>query len=164
MTDLFSQIYTHHAPAVFRYAFWLLGNRDDADDVTAEVFTRAFAGADGLRAETVRAYLITIARHLVMERSRRRRNETCLDETLPDPRPDPLQTAEACASLNRTLAALQHLDEIDRTALVLFCHEGLSQREISGVLGISETAVKLRIHRARLRLLELLEDNHETQP
>lgn len=164
MTDLFSQIYSQHAPAVFRYAYWLLGNRDDANDVTAEVFARAFAGADGLRAETVRAYLITIARHLVVERSRHRRNEICLDEALPDPQPDPLQMADVCASLKRTLAALQHLDEVDRTALVLFCHEGLSQREISAVLRISETAVKLRIHRARLRLFELLEDKNETQP
>lgn len=161
MTDLFSELYAQHAPAVFRYGAWLLGNRDDAEDVTAEVFARAFAGADGLRAETVRAYLFTIARHLVLERMRRRRDETGLDETLIDPQPDPSRLAEARAGLKRTLAMLERLEEVDRTALILFCHEGLSQRQIAAVLGISETAVKLRIHRARLRLSELMEDCHE---
>jgi RNA polymerase sigma-70 factor (ECF subfamily) len=66
----FSDIYRRHARDVFRFAFWLARDEEEAKDVTAETFARAWAGADDLRVETVKAYLFAIARNLVRETHR----------------------------------------------------------------------------------------------
>lgn len=51
------------APDRARFAYWLSGNEEEARDVAAETFARAWAGADGLRLKTVKAYLLAIARN-----------------------------------------------------------------------------------------------------
>ena len=61
---------------------------------------------------------------------------------------------ESKENLRDTLAALQLLPETDRTALLLRAQEGVSYEEIARVLGLSLSSVKVKIHRARLRLAE----------
>ena len=60
--------------------------------------------------------------------------------------------------MRRTLAALATLAEPDRAALLLSGHAGLDYRAIALTLGLSVTAVKVRIYRARLRLAKALEE------
>lgn len=154
----FSTLYRRHAADVYRFAFWLCGHRADAEDIAAEAFARAYAGADALRAESAKAYLLTIARNLVLERARRKRPEQPLDDSEPDGTADPERHAAAAQGVRRTLSALASLAEPDRAALLLSGHEGLDHRAIAQALGLSLTAVKVRIHRARLRLAKALEE------
>ncbi len=63
----FHEIYERHARDVYRYAFWLAGSADDADDITSETFARAWAGRDEIRTETVKAYLFAIARNIYLK-------------------------------------------------------------------------------------------------
>ena len=156
MTD-FTALYQRYAADIHRFVFWLIGHAADAEDITAETFARAFAGADGLRAETAKAYLLTIARNLCAERSRRTRPLVPLDAQLADCAYGPEQTAEAAAQGRRMLAALAQLSDIDRAALLLHSYEGLEQRVVAPMLGLSVSALKVRIHRARLRLSAFLE-------
>jgi len=157
-TTEFSTLYRSYADDVFRFAFWLCGHRADAEDITSETFARAYAGAGDVRAETAKAYLLTIARNLVLERQRRHRSNEALDENAADDAADPEREADAAQGVRRTLAALATLAEPDRAALLLAGHDGLDYRAIAELLGLSLTAVKVRIHRARLRLAEALEN------
>lgn len=153
----FGDIYRRYAGDVFRFAYWACGHRADAEDIVAETFARAFAGRDKLRASSVKGYLLTIARNLAHERRRRQRPEDELEPTLADPGPDPERNAQLAHETRRTLAALSALPETDRDALLLACHEGLALREVAELLGVSLAAIKVRIHRARLRLAQALE-------
>lgn len=153
----FSTLYRRHSADVLRFAFWLCGHRADAEDIAAETFARAYAGADTLRAESAKAYLLRIARNLVLERQRRHRPNDELDDNTLDESATPERHADAAQSVRRTLTALATLSEPDRAALLLTSHDGLDYRAIALLLGLSLPAVKVRIHRARLRLASALE-------
>ena len=76
------------------------------------------------------------------------------------PQPDPEERAAGRTDLARTLAALRRLPRSDREALLLVSVGELSLAEGSRVLGISVPALKMRVHRARKRLTQLLEEAH----
>jgi RNA polymerase sigma-70 factor (ECF subfamily) len=111
-----------------------------------------------IRTETVRAYLFTIARNLYLKAWHKERRATILDESIPDRTPGADRTVETRDELRAVLAALQELPEIDRTALLMRARDQTSHREIAAALGLSEAAVKVRIHRARMKLAQLLEE------
>jgi RNA polymerase sigma-70 factor (ECF subfamily) len=148
-------VYERHARDVYRFAFWLCGDRHEAEDIVSETFVRLWAGADDLRARTVKAYLFTIARNLFLQRARRTRRERGLDEQMAAPSPAPDAQAEANDELRAVARALQKLPEVDRSALLLRAQDGLPYEEIAGCLGISVSAAKVKVHRARLKLSAL---------
>ena len=148
----FHEIYERHAKDVYRYACWLCGNVDDANDITAETFARAWAGRDAIRTETVKAYLFAIARNLYLQDQRKRKRQTELSSSLADPTPVPDQLVESRLELNRAMQAMQSLPEADRTALLLRAQHELPYEEIARVMQLPLTTVKVKIHRARLKL------------
>jgi RNA polymerase sigma-70 factor (ECF subfamily) len=75
------------------------------------------------------------------------------------PLPGPEERATLRTELGRTLAALRRLSGLDREALLLVSVADLGPTEGARVLGISVSALKMRVHRARKRLLQLLEEN-----
>lgn len=155
MNEDFHGLYRRHAPEVFRFALYLSGNRQDAEDITSETFVRAWTAPGPIRMETVKGYLLTIARNLFLQGLRRRSRQVALSEDLPDPGPDPTVLAERDSELEAALARLQQLPEIDRAAMVMRAVEELPYEEIARALGISLSAVKVKIHRARLKLAAL---------
>jgi RNA polymerase sigma-70 factor (ECF subfamily) len=151
MTGL-EELYRRHAQEVFRFAYWLSGNRAEAEDITSDTFVRAWAGGEDLRLETVKAYLIAIARNLFLQRLRRSRRLSPLDLELADPRPAPDHELERHDELRVVREALRELSESDRAALLMHAEMEMPYEEIARVLGVSLTAIKVRVHRARIRL------------
>ena len=151
MTPL-EDLYRRHAADVYRFALGLSGDRAEAEDITSETFVRAWAGAGDLRMNTVKAYLIAIARNLFLQRLRRSRRRAALDPDLPDPAPGPEREAERRDELRAVLMRMQRLPEADRAALLMHAELELPYEEIARALGVSLSAVKVRIHRARLKL------------
>jgi len=147
----FHELYSRYSGDVYRFAYWLSGSSAEAEDITAETFLRAFTAGD-VRAETVKAYLLTIARNLHLQRLRRERRWHEREEEPVDPAPGPGRAAEGREELDATLRELRRLPEETRTALLLHVEQGLSYPEISRALGVSVAALKVRVHRARLRL------------
>lgn len=155
MMITFHEIYEHYAKDVYRYACWLCGSADDADDITSETFARAWAGRDAIRTETVKAYLFAIARNLYLQDYRKRKRQTELSNSLADPSPAPDQLAESRLELDRAMQAMQSLPEADRTALLLRAQHELSYEEIARAMQLPLITVKVKIHRARLKLATL---------
>ena len=150
----FQELYETFFPDVFRFALWLTRNRAEAEDIAAETFVLAWARRDRFRTETLKAYLLAIARNLFFKnRNRSGKNEELSDD-LSDPSPDPQRQATARLDLERVSSALAQLPEIDRHALFLRSEHSLPYAEIARVLEISEGAARVRIHRARRKLLE----------
>jgi RNA polymerase sigma-70 factor (ECF subfamily) len=151
MSD-FSVLYKKYAPDVFRFAMYLSGNREDAEDMTSETFVRAWTASEPIVTATVKGYLLTIARNLFLHGLRRNKRMVQLNEDIRDPRPGPLAEAENKAYYDAVMARLRELPEIDRAALLMNVVEGMTSDEIARSLGISIPAVKMKIHRSRLRL------------
>ncbi len=161
MTEL-EKLYRHHAPEVHRFCFWLCGDAQRADDLTSEVFVRAWAGIDRIRAGTARAYLLTIARNLHRQDHRRARRDAPLDPELADPGPGPERTGAARHELADVLRDLLSLPEADREALLLRAEHGLPYDEIARALGIRPGAARVKVHRARARLAMLRAEREST--
>jgi len=148
----FEALYRGHAADVFRFALYLSGRHADAEDITAETFVRAWTAAEPLRLSTVRGYLFTIARNLFLQGLRRTRRQASLEDVHVDPAPGPEARVSRDAQVEEALAALARLPEIDRAALLMRAGDEMPYEDIARALGLSLTAVKVRIHRARLAL------------
>jgi len=155
----FTSIYERYAPDVLRFATYLTGSADLASDITAETFLRAWTSWDRIRAITTRSYLLTTAKNLIVDRYRRSKPEVGLPFDLAQPR----QTPESRRYLDQTLAAIQTLPEEYRTPLVMYAVSELTYEEIAVAMELPVATVKVRIHRARLRLNEILEARKEPE-
>jgi RNA polymerase sigma-70 factor (ECF subfamily) len=153
MTD-FHSIYQKYAPQVHRFALFLCGEAMLADDITSETFVRAWTARGKIREATVKAYLFTIARNLYRDHLRRNRRFQELEESLPDDSPSVQERAEHRAELDAVTAALQQLTEVDRAALLMRVQEEMPYEEIAQALGLPVATVKVKVHRARLKLMQ----------
>ena len=148
----FHEIYERHSRDVYRYAFWLSGGADEANDITSETFARAWVGREEIRTETVKAYLFAIARNLYLKGFRQTKRQTDLSPRHADPQPAPEQLVESRLELVHAMALVQTLPEVDRAAFLLRVQHELPYDEIARILQLPLTTVKVKIHRARLKL------------
>lgn len=154
-TDAFEELIRRHQLAAYRVALRMLGSPADAEDATQEALFQVWRALPSFRGEsafTTWLYRIVVSRCLNAIAARRPAFELRDDER--DQRPGPLETVEAHAHLENVKQAMVQLTPEQRAPLVLREFEGLSYEEIGEVLGISLAAVKGRLHRARLELLE----------
>ena len=157
----FDALYRRYLARVYSYAYYELGNHHAAEDATEATFVAALTNlprfeerarpADGEGASTFRVWLFQIARNEVAaERRRARRQPTApLEAALPIA--DPLDVQADAERLDDARAAWQavgRLPEDRRQAIVMRFVDELSTAEIAGVLGRSEGAVRVLIHRA----------------
>src|SRR5277367_6470021 len=116
MTD-FAALYGRYARDVHRFAFYLCGDRAAAEDITSDTFVRAWNASGPIRAATAKAYLFTIARNLYRESLRRAGTHggghAELDENLPDMAARPDAAAAGRSEVDRVMAALRELPEVD---------------------------------------------------
>ncbi len=146
-TTTFHGLYDAHAKDVYRFARFLTGSDDAAADVTSETFLRAWAGRDTIRLDTAKAYLLAIARNLARDRARAASRLS--DGEVPETPVAP--NAEARLELTRTLDAIRALPVEYREPLLLAA-AGVGYADIGRMLGLTISTVKIRVHRARLRL------------
>jgi RNA polymerase sigma-70 factor (ECF subfamily) len=154
MADLtFDAIYEQYAQDVFRFALYLSGNRAQAEDLAAETFSRAWVARDRIDVGTVKAYLLMIARNLYIDLTRRRRDIPLAAEYDPQAAgADPESAAMARSEWEAVLRALRAMPEEERSILLMATIGGVAYDAIAVAFGISTTAVKVRVHRARVKL------------
>lgn len=150
----FGAIYERYAADVLRFALYLSGNRGDAEEIAAETFVRAWVATGEIRFETLKAYLFSIARHLYIERYRRRGREGELPPEVRDRAPGPEAAASSRNELEAVMAALRAMPEIDRAAVLMRAND-VSYDEIARTLGVSPAAARVKVHRARIKLTAL---------
>ena len=149
---VFSELFQAHSRDVYRFALFLSGDHDLAEDIVSETFIRVWHARDRLDLTTVKACLLAIARNLFLDGRRRAARRTALVDEHVDPRPGPEQAISSRDELQAVLTALQALPEIDRAAVLLRAEEGLSYDEIGALLGLTPIAARVKVHRARAKL------------
>jgi RNA polymerase sigma-70 factor (ECF subfamily) len=163
--EAYGQLYERYAPMVFRFLFAQLPDRLDAEDLTTEIFIRAWRSLPRYRerGHPFSAYLFRIARNLLSDyRRSTARMETLTEHharSLPDPGA-PLDEAISARMERQSLQeTLSRLREDYRTVLVLRFISGLTPEETAGAMGRSQGAVRVLQHRA----LKALKDSFPDQ-
>jgi RNA polymerase sigma-70 factor (ECF subfamily) len=155
MVNDFTALYERYAGDISRFALYLTSDRTLAEDITSETFLRAWTSGSAIRAATVKGYLITIARNLYLQQLRERRKRADLPPDVEDPSPDSAREAENRSELEQVLRDLRQVPESDRAALLMYAVEEMPYQEIADAIGVSLAAVKVKIHRTRLRLAQM---------
>ena len=153
MTDIES-LYQRYAPDVRRFALFLSGDSVIADEITSDTFVSAWLARERIRQPTVKGYLFAIARNLYRDTHRRRERHAELDEQMTDTRISAQTHLEQTAEVRAVLAALQQLPELDRTALLMRALDEMPYEEIAETLGIPVAAARVKVYRARLKLMQ----------
>ena len=170
----FEQVHRKYEAKIYNLILRLVGNHEDAEELTVETFVNAFRAWERFRGDArVSTWLHQIAvnncKNRFKQRDRRREREpVSLDEAIetdsgelgrevPDYRNAPervLMDQEMNAQIHR---AVEALPEEYRIVLVLNLMEGMSYEQIAQVTNLSVPAVKTRLHRARNRLKQRLD-------
>ena len=159
--DVFQRVYQHVYPIIFRVVYRITGREDVAEDLCQEAFIKYYERVDSFPdTDQAKYWLIRVAKNLALNSAKRSgRERRAYERVLHEPRPRPLSGEDQLLreeSEQEVQRALQRLPEKMRTVLVLKEYGQLNYKEIGSILGITEGNVKVRVFRARERLLELL--------
>jgi RNA polymerase sigma-70 factor (ECF subfamily) len=159
----FTQLVETYQKPVFNLCYRMLGEPDAAEDAAQETFLRAFQHLGRYDAQrSFATWLLSIAAHYCIDRLRRRKFSTfSIDEEdddspafeIPDAdAPNPERESVRREEKEKLHAVLNSLDATDRAAIVMRYWHDSSEAEIAEALGLTVSAVKSRLHRARLAL------------
>ena len=167
-TELFAHIAEHYAQAVHTLVVRIVGNREDAEEVTQDVFVRVF---EHLRLFNFKSsfptWLYRIAYNLAISFSRHKRQTFyAIDESrLRKVSDDEVEQMETTADNEQQIEALARAIELleaeERALITLFYYEERPVAECAEIMAQSENNIKVRLHRIRKKLYILLQDEKE---
>lgn len=150
-----------HKNRVFSLAYYILGRREEAEDILQEVLLRLWRHRKKVETERMAAWLAKVTRNACYDRLRRSISagrdrvhavETELLERAAAKEPDPEALATSADFTARLHAELERLEEPYRSVLVLREVEGLKYKEVSEALDLPLNTVRVYLHRGRKRL------------
>ena len=148
-------LYRRHGAEVYRYAYAVLGNHADAEDVTQTTFLNAYRALEqGVQPRKPSNWLMTIASNAIKQRFRQeqaRPRQVELDDRIAGSEAD-----DDGPSIGELLTALSKIPPQQRQAIVLREFEGRSYAEIAQILGVTTSALETLLFRARRSLAEEL--------
>jgi RNA polymerase sigma-70 factor (ECF subfamily) len=150
-TEAFLKAYDAYADALFRHCYFRVYDRERARDLMQETFARTWECiVDGKDIENLRAFLYRVANNLVIDFVRKKK-ESSLDDMMEqgfEPSAPTDKRIVNSAEAANIISALDKVDEKHRDVIVMRYVDGLSPKEIAGILDESENAVSVRLHRA----------------
>ena len=161
----FEALVRRYRKRIYALALHLTGSGSEADDITQDVFLRAYRALEGFEGRSeffTWVYRMTVNRSLNARRDRERRGEEPMDDLRVelainvDARGNPAIEADLRQTYTRLVRALDALPVEMRTSVVLVALQGLSHGEAAVVQKCSEGTIAWRIHEARRRLHETM--------
>ena len=155
-------IVQEHSAQVYRLAYRLTGNRQDAEDLMQDVFVRVFNSLETYEPGNFAGWVHRITTNLFLDKARKAQRQKThpffegAEERLPSAEILPESLVHDAGFDPDVEAALASLPADFRVAVILCDVEGLSYEEISDVLGVKLGTVRSRIHRGRGQLREAL--------
>ncbi|MFB9690427.1 RNA polymerase sigma factor [Amycolatopsis plumensis] len=165
----FGALVREHTPRMYRVALRITGSAAEAEDVVQEAWLAAWRSLAGFRRESaVSTWLYRVVTNSALAVLRRRRPTVSLDDPAPQSTVDSALLAAAvpgpegrvvrAEEVDAVLRAVGRLEVSQRVPLVLRELEGLSYEEVAEVLDVNVTALRSRLHRARVALLAELRE------
>jgi RNA polymerase sigma-70 factor (ECF subfamily) len=169
-TRAFDELVVRYRDKVYRLAYKILRNEDDAAEALQDAFTSAFRGLKNFKAEsTFSTWLYRVATNASLMKYRKRRDDhLSLEQSqspqrdsepmeIPDWSQQPLEELLDAETREVMEEGLRRLPEELRTVFILRDEEGHSNAEVAEMLDLSVAAVKSRLHRARVALRDRLD-------
>ena len=162
-SDIFNRVYEQVYPIVYRIAYRIVGREDVAEELCQEAFIKYYERLESLPdLDQAKYWLIRVTRNLALNAAKRAsRERRAYERVLNEPQrhvPSGEETLMRREWADEVQGALEQLPDRMRNVLVLKEYGQLSYREIGAILGITEGNVKVRVFRARERLLDLLKE------
>ena len=158
--EAFGDLYQQHLEAIYRYTYYRVGSHEEAEDLTEQVFLKAWESVAGYRERDTpfRAWLYRIAHKTVIDHYRGHKESLPLDEhhSVRDATPDLEARLVSQEQSDRLSKAMAQLKPIHQHVLVLRFIEGMSARQVGLVLNQSAGAVRVLQHRALKEMYGLL--------
>ncbi len=154
--EAFGKLYDQYIDKIYKYIFYKCRNVEEAQDLTAQVFTKAWEAIDRYQWEgyPFSTWLYRIAHNQIIDYYRTHRAMLPLDiARTRASESDPVQTAERSLTSSEIRAALQHLTHDQQRVIILRFLEGYEIPEISAIMGKDPAAIRALQHRA-LRALQ----------
>jgi RNA polymerase sigma-70 factor, ECF subfamily len=141
-----ARVYADYNAAIYNVCARILGDREEAKDVTQEVFLKAFASPPAATDDVrLRPWLFRVATNACLNLIRSRRTDSLAEPDAIAATPDPFEQARSVALIEGALGAM---NERYRAALVLKDLHGVGGEELAEVLDISRPAADVLVHRA----------------
>lgn len=162
--EVFGEIYDLYVSQIYRFIFFKVANKEDAEDLTAEVFLRTWQYINEMGAEAIdnlQAFLYQVARNAVIDfyREKAQKELTSSEDLkidLQDQKQNLAEKIQNSSMLQETKNALQQLKDEYREVIILRYIEEMSVGETAKVLGKSKGAVRVLLHRALKALREIM--------
>jgi len=138
---------------VYRFILKNLRHEEDARDVVQTAFEKMWRNRAEVDSTRAKSYLFTVAYHQMIDHIRKIKRISLKEEFKEDARVQHIQSNNLKKVLER---ALDRLNETQRSLVLLKDYEGYSYEEIGKITGLSDSQVKVYLHRARLQLKEYL--------
>ncbi len=153
--DNFKDFYTRQKDKLFFYLMRITGDYHLSMDIMQESFLRCL---DRYRDKSVNISLLyTIARNVLVDLGRKDKRKSELKDDVVDQNTDLENEYSVKQEYRKVMVAMSRLEADEREILALALTEDLKYREIASILGINEGNVKIKVHRARLKLREILQ-------
>jgi RNA polymerase sigma-70 factor (ECF subfamily) len=159
----FDLLVHRHTPRMYRVALRILRDPVDAEDVVQDAWVSAWRALSTFRGDSAATtWLYRVVTNAALQHLRRRRLTVPLDErteqTYADTGEGPEHAVLRGERSAAVLAAIATLEPAQRVPLVLHELEGMSYQEVAEIVGVNVTALRSRLHRARVALLAELEE------
>ena len=159
--DAFGRLYDMHVDRVYRHIYYRVSNTADAEDLTQQVFIKAWQAISRYKktASPFLAWLIKISHNLVIDFYRSRKSEAYIDFDIVATKPetDPAHLAEANFSQEEMRQAIHKLHGDQQQVILMRFIEDFSYAEIAAALGKSEGAIRVILHRGLAKLKTILD-------
>ena len=144
---------TRYADNVYRFILKNLRHEEDAQDVVQSAFEKMWRNRENIDAATAKAYLFTVAHNQMIDHLRKVKRISLKEEFNEQDKMVDHQQQDLKKILGE---ALNRLNETQRSLVMLKDYEGYSYEEIGRIMGLSESQVKVYLHRARVQLKNFL--------
>lgn len=160
--DDFGRLYDLHVERVYRHIYYRVGNIADAEDLTQQVFLRAWQAIGRYKktASPFLAWLLRIGHNLVIDFYRSRKDTAFLDNNIPLPdekTPGPAQLAERKYDQEMLRKVIVKLPGEQQQVILMSFIEGFSHSEIAAAMGKKEGNIRVILHRALKKMRRIID-------
>ena len=159
--EAFGRLYDMNVDRIYRHIYYRVSNEHDAEDLTQQVFLKAWQAIDRYRkmASPFVAWLMTISHNLVVDFYRTRKDKTYLEAEVlaSDAASSPERAAEASFEQQRLRRAILRLRADEQQVVIMRFIEGFEFAEIASVMKKKEGNVRVILHRALAKMRDSLE-------
>lgn len=161
--DFIRKIYDTHADEIYRFLFWQTGDQALAEDLTSEVFYRAWKHQSTLQEGNPRAWLYRVGRNLVTDHHRKKKEQPLDDSYEPIGTDNLHEEAIRQEEILRLRKLVMELTPVSRSVIILRFFEQLSAQEVADIMNKTPGNVRILQYRA-LKELKARFTSHEKQP